>query len=255
MFVEDKNTAIAYFSAYVMEWTLSVDNVFVFIIIFDAFNIKEKYVYKVLMIGVLLAIIFRIIFIFIGIEIINRFEWIIYVFGVFLLYTGYKMFITNMGEQFKPNESKIYKLIQKYFSVTLEDGDGHFYIKKNNKRVYTSLFVVVLMLGCIDIIFAIDSIPAVLGISNDTLVIYSSNLFAILGLRSLFYLLRGAVNKFRFMQKGVSLVLIFIGVKMLLEHFIVPQYIDKSALTILTFIFMMISILGSIFLSVVKKPR
>ena len=210
-----KQPALEYISAYLMEWSLSIDNIFVFILIFTSFSVNEKYYSRVLLIGILMAIVFRVIFITVGVALVNRFEWILYIFGAFLVYTGIKMFTADDDNEFDPETSKAYKFVKKIFPVTMSDGGGKFWMKENGKRVYTSLFIVVMMLATIDLVFALDSIPAVMGISRDKMVIYTSNIFAVLGLRSLFFLLKGAVSKFEYLQQGIAIVLVFIGVKML----------------------------------------
>lgn len=237
--------ALEYLSAYLMEWSLSIDNIFVFILIFNSFKVKEKNYSRVLLIGILMAIVFRIIFITVGVALVAQFHWILYGFGLFLLYTGYKMFTTNDDDNFEPHETKVYLLLKKYLPLASHDGNGKFMVKENGKPIYTTLFVVVILLASIDLVFALDSIPAVMGISKDKLVIYTSNIFAVLGLRSLFFLLRGAVNKFDFLQQGIAIVLIFIGAKMLGEYYI-DQWIDKTLQTVLSLLVILICISGSI---------
>jgi tellurite resistance protein TerC len=255
-FEEGQELAIQYLSGYLMEWSLSVDNIFVFILIFDAFKVKEKNYSRVLLIGILAAIIFRIIFITLGVALVAKFAWVLYIFGVFLVYTGYKMFFANEGENVDPHEYKIYKLLKKVLPLSSNDGDGKFMIRDhNNKPVYTSLFVVVVLLAAIDLVFALDSIPAVMGISRSSLVIYTSNIFAVLGLRSLFFLLRGAVNEFEHLQQGIAIVLVFIGVKMLGEHYI-NIWMDKNSQVILSLLVIIFCITGSILYSLfVNKQK
>jgi tellurite resistance protein TerC len=211
------HTAVEYLSAYLMEWSLSIDNIFVFILIFGFFKIKEKFLSRVLLIGILMAIFLRIIFITVGVTLVENFHWVLYLFGVLLVYTGISMFRAKKQDRDNPGENKIYKFLKRLLPVTTEDGDGNWTTKRNGKKMYTSIFVVIVLLATTDIIFAIDSIPAVFGITQDRLVIYTSNIFAVLGLRSLFFLLRGAVNRFTYLQHGIALVLIFIGLKMLSE--------------------------------------
>ncbi len=220
--------AVEYLSAYLMEWSLSIDNIFVFILIFSFFGVKEKYYARALLIGIMMAIVLRIIFIAIGIELIQRFHWLLYVFGALLLYTGIKMFMAKADDEQNLSDNKIYKLLVRFFPITSDEAEGRFTIRKNGKRYYTSMFVVIIMLATTDIIFALDSIPAVFAISQRPLVVYTSNIFAVLGLRSLFFLLKGAVKKFSYLQQGIAIVLIFIGVKMLVEFFNirVPVYIS-----------------------------
>jgi len=246
--------ALEYLSAYLMEWSLSIDNIFIFILIFSSFGVKEKYIPRVLLIGILMAVLFRIIFITAGVALVAKFHWILYLFGLFLVYTGIKMFTSSDDEEFDPHDTKIYRLIQKFLPVAKHDGDGKFVVRENGKRFYTSLFVVVLMLASIDLVFALDSIPAVMGISKDRLVIYTSNIFAVLGLRSLFFLLRGAVSKFDYLQQGISIVLVFIGLKMLGEHWI-DQWINKSVQSILSLLFIVVCITGSIFYSIYHTKK
>ena len=263
---QGQKPALEYLSAYLMEWSLSIDNIFVFILIFSAFNVKEKNYGRVLLIGILMAIVFRIAFITVGVALVEKFHWLLYIFGVFLIYTGYKMFIAGEDdEQFDPQHSKVYLFLKKILPLTPHDGDGKFSVKENGKKKYTTLFVVVIMLAFIDIVFALDSIPAVMGIVDtktpgyeDTarLVIYTSNIFAVLGLRSLFFLLRGAVSKFEYLPQGIAVVLVFIGIKMLGEHWI-NQWIDKTTQVFISLGFILVcltaSVMYSIFIDKEKK--
>ncbi len=246
--------AFEFLSAYLMEWSLSIDNIFVFILIFTAFSVKEKHYPRVLLIGILMAILFRVIFITVGVALVARFSWILYGFGAFLLYTGYKMFVANEDEEFDPHESKIYIFLKKFLPIVNHDGDGKYIIRVNGKPAYTSLFVVVILLAGIDLVFALDSIPAVMGISKDPLVIYTSNIFAVLGLRSLFFLLRGAVTKFDYLQQGIAIVLIFIGAKMLGEHYL-NEWMDKTTQVFLSLGVILVCISGSVFYSIFKNKK
>lgn len=221
--------ATKYFTAYLMEWSLSVDNIFVFILIFTYFKVEERDAARALLIGILLAIVFRIIFIAVGIELIERFHWILYLFGAFLVYTGIKLFAKRDEAEFDPGQTGIYKFMRTYLRLSEVEPKGRYFINHHGKTFFTTLAVVVVMLAGVDIAFALDSIPTVVSLvrdkanapftNDDILVIYSSNIFAILGLRSLFFLLRGAVDKFDYLQQGIAIVLVFIGVKMLLEFF------------------------------------
>lgn len=241
--------AFEYISAYLMEWSLSIDNIFVFILIFTSFSVKAKHIPRVLLIGIMMAIVFRVIFITVGVALVDRFGWILYLFGAFLIYTGYKMFISSEDEEFDPHDTKLFKYLNKVLPLAKHDGDGKFSVIENGKKLYTSLFVVVIMLAAIDLVFALDSIPAVMGISRDKMVIYTSNIFAVLGLRSLFFLLRGAVSKFDYLQQGIAIVLVFIGVKMLAEHWI-SQWIDKQTMVFISLGVILVCISGSIFYSI-----
>jgi tellurite resistance protein TerC len=250
MWVEEgQKLAFEYLSGYLMEWSLSIDNIFVFILIFDAFKVKEQFLSRVLLIGILLAIVFRVVFITVGVALVAKFAWILYLFGLFLLYTGVKMFSAGEDAAFDPHKSKIYLFLKKFLPITNEDGDGKFMMRIGGKPMYTSLFVVVVLLAAIDLVFALDSIPAVMGISMNSLVIYTSNIFAILGLRSLFFLLRGAVNQFEHLQQGIAIVLIFIGIKMLGEHYI-SMVMSKNTQVLLSLLVIVFSITGSILYSI-----
>ena len=180
---------------------------------------KEINYSRVLLLGILMAIVFRIIFIALGSELVARFGWIMYIFGIFLVFTAVKMFSSNEDDEFNPETNWAYKLLTKLMRTTNEEPNGRFIIKKDGKTFFTTLAMVVVMLGLIDIVFAVDSIPAVFSVIPDPakkMLIYSSNIFAVLGLRSLFFLLRGAASKFDYLQEGIAIVLLFIGVKMLL---------------------------------------
>lgn len=249
-----KADAIRYLSAYLLEWSLSIDNIFVFIIIFSFFKVEPKNYSRVLLLGILMAIIFRIIFITLGSQLIARFDWIMYVFGIFLLYTGAKLFTSREESEFNPSRNWAYKLLKKIFRTTDQEAHGKFFIRINHKLYLTTLAMVVIMLGLIDIVFAIDSIPAVFSIipdPNDKLLIYSSNIFAVLGLRSLFFLLQGAADKFDYLQQGIAVVLLFIGAKMLLEKWVhVPIWISLMVIVVC----IGGSILYSIFNDRMEKP-
>ena len=210
---------LEYISAYLMEWSLSIDNIFVFILIFSYFRIAEKYSNRVLLLGILLAIILRVIFITVGIALVQEFEWILYIFGAFLIYTGIKMFLINEENEFDPEKNAVYRFLKKIVPLTHEDSEGKFTKMIDGKRNFTMLFVVLILLATTDIAFALDSIPAVFAITQTKMIIYTSNIFAVLGLRSLFFLLKGAVDKFRYLKEGIAVVLIFIGLKMLVEIF------------------------------------
>ena len=241
--------AVKYLSAYLMEWSLSIDNIFVFILIFGFFKVKEKFYARVLLIGILMAIFLRIGFISIGIGLVAKFHWILYIFGAILIYTGISMFRAKHDDEADLENNRVYKLLKRILPITTDDGDGKWTMKVNGKKFYTSLFVVVIMLATTDIVFALDSIPAVFAISPEPLVVYTSNIFAVLGLRSLFFLLKGAANKFANLQQGIAIVLIFIGIKMLLEYFEIeiPVYISLVVIVI--------CILASIVYSVTVSNR
>jgi tellurite resistance protein TerC len=255
MWVEKgRDLAIEYLSAYLMEWSLSIDNIFVFILIFTAFGIQQKHYGRVLLVGILMAVVFRVLFITVGVALVAKFHWLLYIFGVFLLFTGYKMFTAGEDDEFRPHESKLYKFLTKYLPVVAHDGDGKYRVDHEGKKFYTTITIVILLLAGIDLVFALDSIPAVMGISRDTLVIYTSNIFAVLGLRSLFFLLKGAVAKFDYLQQGIAIVLMFIGVKMLAEHWL-NQWLDKNVQVVISLGVIVLCISGSIFYSVFMKKN
>lgn len=245
---------LEYLSAYLMEWSLSIDNIFVFILIFSAFAVKEKNYGRVLLIGILMAIVFRVIFITVGVALVERFHWILYLFGVFLVYTGYSMFTADEEQEFDPQHSKVYVFLKRFLPLAPHDGEGKFIVRENGRPVYTTLFVVVIMLAAIDLVFALDSIPAVMGISRDRMVIYTSNIFAVLGLRSLFFLLRGAVSRFDYLQQGIAIVLVFIGVKMLGEHWI-NLFISKPLQVMISLGVIALCLSGSIFYSIFMQKK
>jgi tellurite resistance protein TerC len=252
---EGKSAALEYISAYLMEWSLSIDNIFVFILIFSFFKINSDHVARALLIGILMAIVFRVIFISVGVVLVENFHWLLYIFGVFLAYTGFKIFTVKQEDEFDPGNSPVYKFLNRFFPIIHEDVSGKLVVKKNGKRFYTNMFVVIIMLATTDIVFALDSIPAVFAIVTESkqknLIIYTSNIFAVLGLRSLYFLLKGAVNKFTYLQQGIAIVLVFIGLKMLVPiinpSFKVPVYISL--------IVIVICLLGSILYSVQVANR
>ena len=258
-----QQTALEYISGYLMEWSLSIDNIFVFILIFSSFQVKEKYYGRVLLIGILMAIFFRIIFITAGVALVHKFEWILLVFGAFLVYTGYKMFTASDDEEFDPHDTKAYKFIKRFLPLIPGDHGGKYVVRdEKGKRRYTILFVVVLMLAFIDIVFALDSIPAIMGLVDTSeahradaqLVIYTSNIFAVLGLRSLFFLLRSAVSKFDYLQQGIAIVLAFIGLKMLCAHWI-NQWVDKTTQVFISLGIILVCLSGSIAYSIFMQKK
>lgn len=223
-FESGREDAARYISAYLLEWSLSVDNIFVFIILFNFFRISSRNQSRVLLLGILMAIVFRILFIAVGSQLVARFDWILYVFGAFLLYTGFKMFIPSEEEElFQPEDNWAYKFLIRHVRTTSLEPDGRLFMRIDGKIYLTRLAIVVIMLGFIDVVFAVDSIPAVFSIipdPNDKLLIYSSNIFAVLGLRSLFFLLHGASSRFSHLQQGIAIVLLFIGAKMIVKDWI-----------------------------------
>jgi tellurite resistance protein TerC len=246
---DGQQKALEYLSAYLMEWSLSIDNIFVFILIFSFFSINEKFFGRVLLIGILLAVLFRIIFITAGIELVTRFSWLLYIFGAILIYTGLTMFFAKKEESGDLEKNGVYRFLKRFLPLIADDGNGKWAIRRDGKKYYTTIFVVIVLLASTDIVFALDSIPAVFGITQDRLVIYTSNIFAVLGLRSLFFLLKGAVDKFRFLQKGIATVLVFVGLKM------TSELIHIKVSIVVSLIVIVVCIGSSILLSMIKDPK
>jgi tellurite resistance protein TerC len=226
--------ALEYISAYLMEWSLSIDNIFVFILIFTFFHVRQEHYARVLLIGILLAIVFRILFITVGVALVARFEWILYIFGAILLITRIKILAVEKEKKYDPQKNIVYRWMRKIFPIYPEDVSGKLTVIKDGKWFFTQVFVVIVLLATTDIVFALDSIPAVFAISQDKMVIYTSNIFAVLGLRSLFFLLQGAVNQFQYLQQGIAIVLIFIGCKMLAEavHIYIPVWVSLMVIVV-----------------------
>lgn len=237
-----KEKALEFLTGYLIEKSLSVDNLFVFIMLFTYFNVQPKYQHKVLFWGILGALIMRAIFIFAGVALISKFHWIIYIFGAFLVFTGIKM-LFHKDEEIAPDKNPLVRLFKKFFPVSERMHEGNFFVKINSKTVATPLFVVLLIVEFTDLIFAVDSIPAILAISNDTFIIFTSNVFAILGLRALYFALAGITKYFHYLKYGLSAILVFVGVKMVIVGFYkIP--IVYSLLTILGIL--LISVLASV---------
>lgn len=237
--------SLAYFSAYLTEYALSVDNIFVILLILRYFKVREEYYHNILFWGILGALVFRAIFIFVGAYLISKFYWILYIFGVFLVYSGVKIFFENEDDEIDPAKNPILKFSRKYLSITKSDFGGRFVINRNGKLLFTPLFLVILLIETTDLIFAVDSIPAAFAITQSEFIIYTSNIFAVLGLRAKFFLLAGIIDKFYLLQKGLSFILIFIGTKMLLEIF------DIHVPIIVSFSVIIFTLIGSILMSLV----
>ncbi len=214
------NMSMSYLAGYFIEQTLSIDNVFVILLILQGFSVPLKNYKTVLFWGVLGAIILRFIFIFAGAALIHRFEWILYVFGAFLVFQGLKILLKKEGEQKDPHDSFIVKFLSKYLNITKEYHGDRFALNYHGKVVFTPLMLVLVLVEFTDVIFALDSIPAVFSVSLDPFVVFFSNIFAIIGLRSLFFLLANMVDKFRFLNIGVSILLIFVGLKLLAKDWL-----------------------------------
>ena len=242
-----KEKALEFLTGYLIEKSLSVDNLFVFIMLFTFFNVNAIYQHKVLFWGILGALILRAIFIFTGVALISKFHWIIYVFGAFLVFTGFKM-LFQKDEKIEPDKNPLVRFFKKIFPVTESMYGGKFFVKINAKTFATPLFIVLLVVEFTDLIFAVDSIPAILAISNNTFIIFTSNVFAILGLRALYFALAGITKYFFYLKYGLSAILVFVGVKMVIVGFYkIP--IVFSLLTILSILAV------SIVFSVIFPPK
>ncbi len=210
-----RETAAAYMSAYVTEKMLSVDNLFVMLLIFDYFKLEEKYHHRVLFWGIMGAIVFRALFIGLGAVIVSQFHWVLYIFGVILIYTGIKLLTDKQDEHADFGQNPVLRLAHKFLRITESHHGGKFFVREHGKMFATSLVLVMVLIEFTDIVFAVDSIPAAFSISQDPFVIYTSNVFAIMGLRALFSLVEGILHRFHHLQKGLSFILVFIGAKML----------------------------------------
>lgn len=215
---EGPRHALEFYTGYVLEYSLSIDNMFVFIMIFGAFAIPNHLQPKALIWGILGAVILRFIFIFLGVKLISMFAWTIYVFGALLVFTAGKMLFQKEDEKFEPENSAALKILKKFMPIKTDYHGDNFFVLENAKRYATPLFAAVLVIEMSDLIFAVDSIPAVLSITQDTFLVYSSNIFAIIGLRSLYFLLSGMAGKFPYLKYGISVILLFVGVKMIISH-------------------------------------
>ena len=208
--------AIHFFTGYLVEWSLSMDNVFVFVVIFAFFGVPMKYQYRVLFWGILGAILMRLAFILVFGELLARFEWILYIFGAFLIYTGIKL-ATAHGSETHPDQNVVLRVARRYFAVAKGSHGDRFFVREKGRLVVTSLFLVLLVIESTDVVFAIDSVPAIFGITDDRFIVFTSNVFAIMGLRALYFLLAGVMDMFRYLSYGLAAVLIFIGIKMMLH--------------------------------------
>ncbi|MEX2234355.1 MAG: TerC family protein [Cyclobacteriaceae bacterium] len=208
-----KQQAIEFFTGYIIEKSLSVDNIFVIILIFSYFQVPNSYQHKVLFWGILGALVMRVIFIFAGIELIHRFHWLIYVFGGFLIITGIRM-VFAADAKIQPDKNPLVKLTRNVFPVTRSFEGDNFFVRRDSKLWATPLFVVVILIETTDLIFAVDSIPAILAITDNPFIVYTSNVFAILGLRSLYFALSGIDKYFHYLKYGLAAILVFVGVKM-----------------------------------------
>ena len=240
--------AIEFLGGYLIEFSLSIDNVFVFLMIFMSFGITEHAQHRVLGWGIMGAIVLRFFFVFFGVAVVNKFEWVLYVFGVLLIFSGSKMF-RNEDEDKDPHDSKVLRAISKLIPMTSYFVDDDFFTKENGKRLATPLLGVLILIESSDIMFAIDSVPAVLSVSRDLLIVYSSNIFAILGLRQLYFVIEHVQERFAYVKYGVAVILIFTGLKML------AGAIDVHISTPVSICVILITLILSIILSVIISKK
>lgn len=250
-FWRGKEPAIQFLTGYLIEESLSVDNLFVFMLIFNFFSVPKEHQRKVLFWGIIGALVFRAIFILVGVTLIQHFHWTIYILGGFLIVTGIKMAVSQ-DKEINPEKNPIISLVNKFMRVSNTYDNGNFFTKINGVLHATPLFIVVLVIETTDIIFAADSIPAILAISKDPFIVYTSNVFALLGLRSLYFALAGIMQLFHYLHYGLSVILVFIGFKLMVSD--VPAlHIDM----LMALLVVAVILVGSILLSVIfpKKPE
>lgn len=231
-----KAKGLEFFTGYLIEKSLSIDNVFIIALIFTYFNVPREYQHRVLFWGVIGALIMRAILIAVGAALITEFTWIIYIFGAFLIFTGFKMYFQK-DHKINPDKNPLVRLSKKLIPVTDQYNEEKFFVIKDDKRYATPLFLVLLLVETTDLIFAVDSIPAIFAISKDPFIVFTSNAFAILGLRSLYFALAGVIHKFYYLKAGLSVILIFVGIKMLLiDIYKIPIGISLGFITLVIFI-------------------
>ena len=235
--------ALKFITGYLIELSLSVDNIFVIAIIFASFKIPQKYQHRVLFWGILGAIIFRGLMITFGVVLINKFSWTTYLFGVFLIFTAVKMLFSKDEEDFDPKHSFVYKTIGKLIPITHESDKEHFFIRINNKKFATPLFVALIVIEVMDVLFAVDSVPAILAITSDAFLVFSSNIFAILGLRSMYFFLSNMLEKFSYLEYSLIAILSFVGIKMLLHDYIeIPEWASLGFIAISLLVGILVSL-------------
>ena len=251
-FYEGDNKAMEFLAGYLIEKSLSMDNLFVFLMLFSFFGVQRKYQHEVLFWGIFGALILRSIFIFAGAAMVQRFEWVLGLFGVFLIYTGIKMFSHKDNESVDPSKNIFVKLFKKFFPVTDQMHEDKFFIIEGGKRLATPLFIALLVIETTDVAFAVDSIPAVFSVSRDPFIVLTSNIFAILGLRALYFALAAIAQYFTYLKYGLGIILSFVGVKMLLDVFGICEVPTWMSLLII-FGVLVLSMAASVILSKARK--
>ena len=250
-----QNLGLEFLTGYVIEYALSIDNIFVIVLIFSAFAVEEKYYHRVLFWGILGAVIMRFIFIFVGAALITKFAWILYVFGAFLVFTGMRMFFSKEGDdKIDPEKHPVVKWASKIFAIHPKYEGKKFFVKINAKTMVTPLFLVLLIVEFTDLLFAVDSIPAIFAVTKDPYIVFFSNIFAIMGLRSMFFLLVNIIHKFHYLKTGLAFLLTFIGVKMLGHVYLEKWGFTTEHSLIVIVGILAISILASLIFPKKKDP-
>ncbi len=248
----DRQTGLEFLTGYVIELSLSVDNLFVFLLIFSYFKVPSKYQHRVLFWGVLGALVMRMTMIAIGATLVEKFEWILYLFGAFLIYTGFRM-LTQDDEPSNPEENALVRAVTRMIPLTRHYEGEKFFTVVNGKKMGTLLLLVLVIVEVSDLVFAVDSIPAIFGITKNAFIVYTSNVFAILGLRSLYFLLAGVVEKFHYLKVGLAIVLMFVGVKMLAEKYVHEHFgVSKETVILVSLGFVFLVLLSSVALSLLR---
>lgn len=248
-----KTAFYKYIQGYLLELSLSVDNVFVIAVIFKAFSIPQKYQHRVLFWGIVGAVVFRALMIFFGIWLINKIDWITYIFGAFLIYTAYKMAFAEETININPRENKVFKIIRKIMPITQELHGQKLFIKRMGILAATPLFLALVIIELTDVLFALDSIPAILAITENPFIVFSSNIMAILGLRSMYFFLANIMDKFAYLKYSLAFILLFVGIKMTLHSYMKTNMIDLPEWISLSVI--VVSLAVGIIYSFYKKPK
>jgi tellurite resistance protein TerC len=248
----DRQTGFEFLTGYVIELSLSVDNLFVFLLIFSYFKVPAKYQHRVLFWGVLGALVMRMTMIAIGATLVERFHWVLYLFGAFLIYTGFKMLRQDEAHA-NPEDNPVVRFVTRLIPITRHYEGEHFFTVQDGKKMGTLLLLVLVIVEVSDLVFAVDSIPAIFGITTNPFIVYTSNVFAILGLRSLYFLLAGVVEKFHYLKIGLAIVLMFVGVKMLAESYIHDRFgVSKETVILVSLGFVAVVLLSSVALSLLR---
>lgn len=252
-YVGGKQKAIEFLTGYLVEWSLSMDNVFVFAVIFTYFRVPLRYQYRVLFWGILLAVVFRLVFIYVGTALLKEFTWLVYALGLFLIYTGGKLVFHD--DQFDPESSLVVRVSRKLLRVSRENHGERFLVREGGVLCITPLFLVLLVINIVDVMFALDSVPAIIGITPDRFIVFTSNIFAILGLRALYFLLAGAMGLFRYLRFGLAAILVFVGLKMLVAEWLEEHVLHREIPVWVPLIFVVAFLAIAILASVIAAKR